>query len=177
VQPIGRPDSTEADPYYHKYIQLVPGDDPTEVLERQIEDAMAFLERISESQSLIQYAPGKWTVREVLNHLTDTERIFAYRSLWIARGMTEALPSLDQTVLSDGAEANHILWAEHVAEFRVVRLATIALFAHMPQSAWTRVGVASGKNVSVRALAFIIAGHTSHHLEIVNSRYVANAAL
>jgi hypothetical protein len=113
-------------------------------------------------------------MRDVLNHLTDTERIFAYRSLWIGRGLPESLPSLDQQLLSEGAEANRIPWVGHLAEFRTVRLATLSLFERMPQGAWTRVGVASGKNVSTRALAFIIAGHTIHHFDILNSLYLSN---
>jgi DinB superfamily len=116
-------------------------------------------------------------MREVFNHLTDTERIFAYRGLWIGRGLTESLPSLDQRLLSEGAEADRISWAEHLAEFRIVRLATMSLLEKMPQSAWTRVGVVSGNGVSVRAIAFIIAGHTRHHFEMLNSLYMSKASL
>lgn len=170
---VGRPNSTEADPYYFKYIRLVAGDDPTVALERQLETMASELPRVSEKESLVPYAPDKWTMRDVINHLIDTERIFAFRILWIARGFPDALPSFDQVPLSKAADAVRISWAEHIAEFRAVRLATLFLLAHLPDEAWTRIGIAGGKNVSVRGLAFIIAGHTTHHLDLLKTRYTA----
>src|SRR5512135_1134623 len=124
---IGRPEPSEAAPYYFTYINQAPGDDPLALLESQVEEQSTFLAKISEEKSLYRYAPGKWSIRQVLNHVNDTERAFAFRALWFARGFDAPLPSYDQEISASGAEADRIAWAEHVEEFRRVRLATISL--------------------------------------------------
>jgi uncharacterized damage-inducible protein DinB len=169
---IGRPDSTEAAPYYFTYINQVAGDDPAGTLEDQLDDCLTFFSRISEEKSLYRYAPEKWSLRQVLNHLTDTERSFAFRVLWFARGFQEPLPSYDQNIAASGAEADRVAWADHVEEFRRVRLSTISLFRNMPPEAWLRRGIASENSFTVRALAFITAGHVTHHLAILRDRYL-----
>jgi len=108
----------------------------------------------------------------VLNHVTDTERSFAFRALWFARGFDTPLPSYDQHIAAAGAEADRISWAAHIEEFRRVRLATISLFRNMPPDAWARSGIASDNRFTVRALAFITAGHVTHHLKILRERYL-----
>ncbi|MCU1310193.1 MAG: hypothetical protein JWO20_1318 [Candidatus Angelobacter sp.] len=169
---IGRPQSTEAAAYYFTYIDQVAGDDALATIENQLQEAATFLSGISEEKSLHQYAPEKWSLRQVLNHVNDAERIFAVRALWFARGFESPLPSFDQEIAASGAEADNISWAEHVEEFRRVRLSTISLFRNMPADAWMRSGIASDKRFTVRALAYIIAGHVTHHLGIVRERYL-----
>jgi hypothetical protein len=168
----GRPDPTEAAPHYFLYIDKVPGEDVSAVMEAQLEEALNLFGGISEEASRHRYAPDKWSIRQLLNHITDTERAFAFRALWFARGFDAALPGYDQDVAAAGAEADRISWAAHVDEFRRVRLSTIPLFRNMPPEAWMRRGVASGNPFTVRALAFIAAGHVTHHLGILRERYL-----
>jgi hypothetical protein len=169
---IGRPQRTEAAAPYFKYIDQVPGDDALAVIESQLEESRALYAGISEEISLHRYAPDKWSIRELLNHVTDTERAFAFRALWFARGFTTPLPGYDQNIAAAGAAADGIAWRAHVAEFERVRLSTISLFRNMPVEGWTRSGIASDSLVSVRALAFIIAGHVAHHVAILRERYL-----
>jgi len=172
VAMIGRPKENEAATYYFTYINKVGGDDALKVMEAQVEEAARFFATISEEKSLHRYAPEKWSIRQVLNHISDAERIFAYRALWFARGFDAPLASFDQNIAIAGAEADKISWSAHIEEFQRVRMATISLFRNLPQEAWARTGVASDNQVSVRALAFIIVGHLTHHLEIVRERYL-----
>ena len=167
-----RPQTTEAASYYFKYIDLVTSDDIVPVFENQMGAMLRFLNGISEEQSLYSYEPGKWTIREVLNHVNDGERIFAGRAHWFARGFTDALPSFDQDVAVQYAHASNTSWADLVEEFRNVRLATISFFKSLPDEAWDRTGVASDNPVSVRALAYIIAGHVTHHQGVLQEKYL-----
>ena len=169
---IGRPDKTEAAPYYFTYIDKVPGDDILPVLSEQLETAGKLLLGIGEEKSLFRYAPGKWSIREVLNHVNDTERVFAVRALWFARGYETPLASFDQEIAVAHAKADAVPWAAQVEEFRRVRLASISLFENLPGEAWMRAGIASDNRVTVRALAYIIAGHVEHHLRILKERYL-----
>jgi uncharacterized damage-inducible protein DinB len=169
---IGRPKAGEAAEFFGKYIDLVPGDDPVAVLETQRAEMSELAARFSEEQTLYRYAEGKWSVREALSHVTDTERAFTFRALWFGRGFTEPLWSFEQDVAAAGAQANRLASATHVEEFRLVRAATVALFQNMPEEAWSRSGIASGNLVSVRALAYLCAGHTAHHMTIFRERYL-----
>jgi hypothetical protein len=169
---IGRPQANEAASDYFKYINRVPEDDGLRAIESQLDESLAFLRGISEERSLHRYAPAKWSMRQLLNHVTDTERAFAYRALWIARGFQEPLISYDQVIAATGAGADKVAWQAHVEEFRWVRQATISLFRNLPAEAWTRTGVVSDNRFSVRALAFIIPGHVSHHIAILRERYL-----
>jgi hypothetical protein len=169
---IARPQSTEVAPYYFTYINQVTGDDPIAAIENQLAESQALFAKISEEKSLHRYAPDKWSIRQVLNHITDTERAFAFRALWFARGFDSPLPSYDQNVAATGADADRISWAAHVEEFRRVRLSTISLFKNMPSHAWTRSGIASGNPFTVRALAYIIPGHVAHHIALLRERYL-----
>src|SRR5438128_1721316 len=128
--------------------------------------------RISEKKSLHRYAPDKWSIRQVLNHVTDTERAFTFRALWFARGLESPLPSYDQNVAASGAEADRVSWAAHVEEFQRVRLSTISLFRNMPSSASARNGIASDNRFTVRALAYIIPGHFAHHVSVLREKYL-----
>jgi uncharacterized damage-inducible protein DinB len=169
---IGRPQTTEAAPYYFTYIDKVAGEDALATIESQLPETLAFLSGISEGKSLQRYSPEKWSVRQVLNHVNDAERIFATRALWFARGFKSPLPGFDQEIAVSGADADKICWADHVEEFRRVRLSTISLFRNLPADAWMRSGIASDNPFTVRALAYIIAGHVTHHLGIVRERYL-----
>jgi hypothetical protein len=167
----GRPEPHEAAPYYKVYIDQAPGDDPKALIESQLDECLAVFGAISEEGSLRRYAPDKWSIRQLLNHITDTERAFAFRALWFARGFAAPLPGFDQEIAANGAEADRVSWSAHVEEFRAVRESTIALFRNLPQGAWLREGIASEKLFTVRALAYIIPGHVAHHLRILNERY------
>ena len=168
---LGRPEKSEAAPYYSTYIDQVAGDNPLAAMEKQLPDCLEVFAGITEKSSLHRYAPDKWSIRELLNHVTDTERTFAFRALWFARGFDAPLPGYDQNIGAKGAEADRISWLDHVEEFRLVRLSTICLFKNLPPGAWSRHGIADGKSFTVRALAFIIAGHVAHHLVILRDRY------
>jgi uncharacterized damage-inducible protein DinB len=168
----GRPEPSEAGSYYFTYIDQVTGDDPFVSIRRQTDKCLPFLRRITEEQSQLRYAPEKWSIRQVLNHVTDTERAFAFRALWFARGFEEPLPSYDQEIAAAGAKADAVSWSMHIEEFNRVRLATISLFQNLPSEAWMRKGVASGNTFTVRAMAFIIAGHVEHHFKILRQRYL-----
>jgi len=168
---IRRPQEGEAAPYYFTYINQVTGNDALAAIESQLEEVSSLCSRISGEKSLYRYAPEKWSIRQVLNHLSDTERSFAFRVFWFARGFDAPLPSYDQNAAATAAEADKISWTAHIEEFRRVRLATISLFANLPAEAWERSGIASDKRFTVRALAFIIAGHVAHHLKILREKY------
>lgn len=168
----GRPQPNEAASYYSTYIDRVPGDDIVAVLATQLEETSAFLSEIPEEKSLHRYAPDKWSMRELLGHVNDTERVFMFRVMWFARGFQDPLPSFDQEVGFKAAESDKVSWASHIDEFRAIRLATLAFLRNLPADAWMGSGTASGNTVTVRALTYIIAGHVSHHLAILRERYL-----
>src|SRR4051794_39255959 len=114
---IGRPEAHEAAPYFFLYIDQAGGEDPLKLIESQLDECLGLFAGISEDKSLYRYAPGKWSMRQALNHITDTERAFAFRTLWFARGFTAPLPGYDQNIAASGAEADRIGWAAHVDEF------------------------------------------------------------
>jgi|SRR5579862_1091763 len=169
---IGRPQTTETAPYYFRYIDCVTGDSPLALLQEQQDNLLPFLSAIAERRSLHRYEPDKWSIRQVLNHVTDTERAFAFRALWFSRGFETSLPSYDQDIAALAANADSVSWAAHIEEFRAVRSSTISLFRNLPEAAWMRTGIASDNRFTVRALAFIIAGHLAHHVAIIRARYL-----
>ena len=166
-------DRTEAAEYYFTYIDQVPrGEDIRRILDAQLADVLPVLEGISESKSLHRYAPGKWSIREVVGHLNDTERMFVFRALWFARGLDSPLPSFDQDIALSDAHFDDRSFQEHIQELRAVRSATLHFFRNLPDSAWAKRGIASGKPFTVRALAYITAGHLTHHMRILKERYL-----
>lgn len=171
-----RPQKSEAAEYYFAYIDLVTSDEVVPAFKSQMSETLEFLKGISEEQSLQTYAPGKWTIREVVNHVNDGERLFLGRALWFARGFQDPLPSFEQDVAVQAAQANETPWAELVEEFRIVRMGTISFFQNMPAEAWSRTGVASDNPFTVRALAYIIAGHVAHHTNVLREKYGVNPA-
>jgi hypothetical protein len=167
------PDRTEAAEYYFTYINRVPRDaDVLRVLEEQLPATLKLVEGISDQQSLHRYAADKWSIRQVVSHLNDTERMFVFRAMWFARGFDAPLPSFDQNIAAAGANANDRAWRQHVEEFRAVRMASLSFFQSVRDDAWDRRGIASGNPFTVRALAFITAGHLAHHVKILKERYL-----
>jgi hypothetical protein len=166
------PDRTEAAAYYFTYIDQVGDGDIRGILKAQLPETLEALNGISEDRSLHRYAPDKWTIRQVVGHLNDTERMFVFRALWFARGFDTPLPSFDQHIAMAAADADARSLASHIEEFRDIRAATIAFFDNLPADAWMRRGIASDNPFTVRALAYIAAGHVTHHLKILRERYL-----
>jgi hypothetical protein len=169
---INVPERTEAAPYYFKYIDQVPKGDIRQTLEAQFSETLLLFREISDEASLYRYAADKWSIRQVVGHINDTERLFVFRALWFARGLEPAQPSFDQDIAVANSRADDRSWASHVEEFRGVRAATVAFFQDLPEEAWGRSGVASGHSVTVRALAYMTAGHVKHHLTLLRERYL-----
>ena len=166
-----RPESSEYAPFYHGYVATVPEGDVVALLRRsggELHDALA---AIPEDRGGFRYADEKWSIRQVVGHMIDAERIFTYRALRIARGDTTPLAAFDENdyVKTAGSEARTL--SNLARELGAVREASVQLFESLPDDAWGRSGVASGKNISVRALAYITAGHAMHHLKILRERY------
>ena len=171
---IERPARSEAADYYFAYIDQVPRGDIRLLLAAQSGETLTLLRAITEDESLRRYAPGKWSLRDLLSHVNDAERVFSFRAFWFARGFTTALASFDQDACVPLAVADSRTWRSHVDEFAAIRSATVALFDGLPDAAWDRRGIASGNPVSVRALAYICAGHVAHHLAVVRERYLVS---
>jgi hypothetical protein len=172
VNHLTRPSRTEAAEYYFTYIDQVPAGDILEILDAQLGELRTLVAGISEPQSLSRYATDKWSIRQVMCHVNDTERLFRFRAFWFARGMTEPLPSFDQDVAVAAADADARSWSSHVEEFESIRAATMTFFRGVPDDAWTKRGIASGNPFTVRALAYITAGHVIHHMKILRERYI-----
>ena len=169
---IAVPDRTEAAEYYFTYIDQVPEGDICGLLDAQGHEVLDLLLGISEQTSLHRYAPGKWSIRDVVNHVSDTERLFVFRAFWFARGFESPLPSFDQTIAVSAARADDRAWRSLVEEFRAVRAASMAFFRSLPAEAWARRGIASDNPFTVRALAYLAVGHVTHHTKILRERYL-----
>ena len=165
-----RPAPTEYAPYYARYIDLVPEADPIAALEAQLGETLAVLRPAPEAQGSVRHPPYTWTVKEVVGHVTDTERIFGYRALRFARGDTTPLPGFDEGAYAPAGEFDRVPLAGLVGEFETVRRSHVALFRHLPAAAWDRGGEANGVPVTVRALAYMMAGHARHHTAILRKR-------
>ena len=169
---IERPSETEYLPYYGKYISLVPDGRLLAILSKQLDETLALLQTVPESLASFRYAPEKWSIRELVGHVIDGERIFAYRALRFARNDQTALAGFSENDYIDNASFDNYPLGDLAAEFESVRKSTLFLFKHFDQEAWTRTGTASDAEVSVRALAYIIAGHELHHRNILIDRYL-----
>ncbi len=166
---IGRPADAEFAPYYGRYVSLVPGENVVAALETQADEIRRL--SVAPEREGFRYAPGKWSVREVVGHLVDAERVFGYRAFCISRGEEAALPSFDENAYVARSRYGQIPVAELVRELLAVRETTLTALRRLDEPAWLRRGTASGKPVSARALAYIMAGHVSHHRAILNERY------
>jgi hypothetical protein len=169
---ISRPEPNEAAPYYFGYINRVTGNDILQELQSQLDAVPAFLRSITEEKSLFRYAPEKWSIRQMWGHVNDTERVFLMRALWFARSFDSALPSFDQDIAVGAAGSGDVPWSRHVEEFREIRLATISFFRNLPKEAWSRKGIASGNPFTVRACAYVVAGHVAHHAAVLREKYL-----
>jgi DinB superfamily len=172
----GRPTANEAAPYYFTYIDRIQDQNILHALESQMDTVLPLLHRISEETSLHRYAPDKWSIRQMWRHVNDTERVFVGRALWFARGLPGALPSFDQDIAVAAGRCDEFSWAGYVEEFREIRMATIGFFRNLPEDAWMRTGTASDKQFTVRACAYIVAGHVEHHAAILREKYLAARA-
>jgi len=166
-----RPAADEHPAYYTRYLDRVQVGKPPAVFGRQLAQTLTLLDGISEAQSLARYAPGKWSIKEVLGHVTDGERIFGVRALCFARGETAELPGFDENAYVAAAGFDARPWPALREDFRRVREATIALFDGFGDAQLERRGVANKGEVTVRALGWIIAGHEAHHLAVLRERY------
>jgi hypothetical protein len=167
-----RPGAAECPEYYFTYINQVPDGDIRTYLPAQGAEAARFFEGIDEAASLHRYADGKWSLREVLAHLNDCERLFMFRAFWFARDLSGVLPSFDQEIANASAAADARAWRDHVEEFTHLRAGTLSLLRGLPDDAWGRSGLASGYPFTVRSLAWMAAGHVTHHLRLIRERYL-----
>jgi hypothetical protein len=168
-----RPDPSEYPPYYGRYIGQVPDGDLLTMLAEQNRETMSLLGPLPVARGDFAYAPGKWTLKEVIGHLTDAERVFSYRALHFARGHQTPLPSFEQDDWVPQSGAAQRTLADLATEYGDVRRATLDLFTHLPPEARLRKGIASGNEINVRSLAWIIAGHERHHLKIIREKYLS----
>jgi hypothetical protein len=166
-----RPAETEYAPYYQSYVDHVSEEEILPVLRSQLDDLDLLLGKVTPERETYRYAEGKWSIREIAGHLIDGERVFGYRAFCIARGETQNLPGFDQndymlTAPYDGIELEDLL-----NEFRLVRLANIAMFRNLDEESWNRTGTANDNQITVKALAFIMAGHVRHHMGVLHEKY------
>lgn len=171
---MNRPNETEYAPYYQGYVDQVSENDILHVLRSELDELDVLLGRVASDKETFAYADGKWTIREMIGHLIDGERVFGYRALCIARGEKQNLPGFDQDNYMLTAPYKHIELEDLLSELRLVRLSNIAMFRSLDEEAWNRVGTANGNEITVRALAFIMGGHVRHHMNVLRERYLTN---
>jgi hypothetical protein len=170
-----RPAADEHDPYYASYVSLATESDALTALEAQLPEFRALLQGLTEAQGGHRYAPDKWSIKQVVGHVIDAERIFAYRALRIARGDRTPLPGFEEKDFAAAAGSDRVPLAALAEEFELLRRANLAMFRGFPDEAWLRRGTANQKEISVRALAYIIAGHGRHHARVLRERYLTTA--
>lgn len=166
-----RPAETEIPPFFRGYVNAVPEGGLLEILAGQLSSFPALLRQYPEPRTLAGYAPGKWSLKQSVEHINDTERIMGYRLLRIARGDQTPLPGFEQDDYVAQSQANERPWHELIEEFEAVRRATLALVRPMPDRVWLRTGTSSGAPSSARMFAYVIAGHVIHHARIIEANY------
>ena len=175
VSAVARPEPGEYAPFYDRYISLVPGNDILGTLDTQRRQMLILLSGHDDSDANFRYAPDKWSVKQVLGHTCDTERIFAYRALRISRGDRTPIEGFEQDdYVRNSPFANRPL-AELIEDYIAVRRATLTLLRNLDETAWNRRGIANKNEVSVRAIAYTIAGHELHHRRILEEKYFARS--
>jgi len=167
-----KPRADEYAPYYERYVSLVPEGDVVETLSGQSGETLALLRSIPEERAGYSYAPGKWTIKQLVGHVIDGERVFAYRALAIARGDRASLPGMEQDEYMEHARFDERTLAGLCEEFDHLRRANVLMMRGFDADAWARRGVASDNEVSVLALAYVIAGHELHHVQVLRERYL-----
>lgn len=171
---LSKPQPGEYPAYFGEYIREVPEGQLLSLLELQPEEAMLKLGTLSEEAGNYRYADGKWSLKEVLGHVTDTERVMSYRLLRIARGDQTPLPGFEEELFVSHANFDRLSILQLLKDFSTVRKSTLSLIQQLDDDAWLRTGTASGESISSRALAYLIAGHAIHHLRIIRERYLHN---
>jgi uncharacterized damage-inducible protein DinB len=166
-----RPLPTEYAPAHHGYVELVPEEDIVPAIAAQSAETQKLLATLDENRGMYRYAEGKWSVKEVLGHIADAERVFGFRALAIARGETKPLPGFDEDEYVRNASFDSWKLGELSEYYALARRATLVFFNNLPEDAWMRTGTANGSPVSVRGLAWVIVGHERHHLSILRERY------
>ncbi|MDR7076932.1 putative damage-inducible protein DinB [Neobacillus niacini] len=169
---LQRPTKNEYPDYYVPYVNLVPEANLVQLLQENLKKTITLFEGISEEVSLHRYAPGKWSIKEVLGHITDTERIMSYRLLRVGRGDQTPLAGFDENDYVQAAQTNNLSLKTILEDFKAARNSTITLVQNLPESAWANIGNANGTEITTRAIAYIIAGHQMHHCKIVEDRYL-----
>jgi len=165
-----RPDPSEYAPFYANYIALVTETDIVATLAAQLDRFLTLFRPVPEAVGNVRHAPYTWSIKEVVGHLADAERVFGYRAMRIARGDATPLPGYDENAFTAAGEFDRMPLADLVEEFETLRLGNLCLFRHLPDAAWTRLGTANGSPISVRALAWILVGHVRHHAAILRKR-------
>ena len=167
-----KPQANEYAPYFERYISLVSEDDVVAAIERQMQETATLLASVGEEKSTFRYAPEKWSIKQVVGHVTDAERVFAYRLMCIARGETQPLPGFDENDYMRHASFDALPFAEIADGLAAARRATLSLIRGLADEAWTRTGIANQNEISVRALAYTLLGHERHHLRMLRERYL-----
>ena len=167
-----KPSATSHSAYFQKYIDLVPEEDLTTAFQKQYPILSEFLHSINEDKSAFAYAPGKWTIKELLQHMTDTERIFAYRSLCFARKEKNSLPGFDENDYAAASNANERTWKELADEFLFVRKSTEILFNSFTEAALSNSGTANNNPATAASMGFTAIGHVYHHINVLKERYL-----
>jgi hypothetical protein len=168
---LSRPSADEFLPYYERYITLVPEGNLVDILVDQHRDTMRMLRSVDDERGLFAYAPGKWTIKEVIGHLSDAERIFAYRALRFARGDAQPVAGFDENAYVPAGRFNDRSVGDLADEFEAIRSSTVHLFRYLDEDEMARRGTANNATISVRALGFVIAGHERHHAKLLRERY------
>jgi hypothetical protein len=168
---MSRPLENEYAPYYQNYVSQAPEEDILPAMRSQVDALDVLLEGVAPDRETYRYAEGKWSIRELVGHLIDGERMFGYRVLCIARGETQNLPGFDQDQYMLTAPFDRIDLEDLLSEFRLVRLSNIAMLRTLDEAAWMRMGTANDSAVSVRALVYIMVGHVRHHMNVLRERY------
>lgn len=169
---MNRPETDEFDPYYNTYISLIEGDNVLPALDAQAAELRVIFAQIPEENGTFAYAEGKWTIKELLSHLIDGERIFGYRILRISRGDETPIEGFEQDGYIENSNANNRPFADLLDEFELQRRSNLLLLNNLSDQGARRMGTASEKAISVRALAYIMAGHIRHHINILHARYL-----
>lgn len=167
-----RPKQGDYAQYYEQYISEIKDDDILKVLESQLSEAVVLFKSVPDEKVNFRYADGKWNIKEVMGHITDTERVFAYRAMCFGRGENQALPGFEQDNYVKEADFTNRTMSGLLNEFRLLREADLLLFKSFNENMLTRGGFVEGKEVTVRAILFIIAGHSQHHIKIIKEKYL-----
>jgi len=172
---VSRPEAHEFAEHFAPYVGCVPDGDLLTQLRKQADDFAALLSGVSAETGDFRYAPGKWSLKEVVGHITDTERIMSYRTLRVARGDKTSLPGFDENLFMSNAGFDRFSLQDLLGEYKLVRETTLAMLARLTDEAWLRIGSVNGHDTTARALGFIIAGHDLHHQNIVKERYLGKS--